>query len=200
MVLKLYGSAMSTSRVLTTMLEKELPYEFIRVDIAKGEQKSEDYKKLQPFGKVPVLDDDGFIMYESRAICKYLARKYPSGKQLIPESDSAAFGRFEQACSIEQSYFAAAAETVGIELYIKPCMKGLCEPDMARVAQAEQDFDTVLGVYDKILARQKYLAAAMKAGKWNDTFVKYPNVDRWFKELQMRESWVKASAEAGTTR
>jgi glutathione S-transferase len=74
MVLKLYGSAMSTSRVLTTILEKELPYEFIRVDISKGEQKSEDYKKLQPFGKVPVLDDDGFIMYESRAICKYLAR------------------------------------------------------------------------------------------------------------------------------
>jgi glutathione S-transferase len=74
MVLKLYGSAMSTSRVLITILEKELPYEFIRVDIFKGEQKSEDYKTLQPFGKVPVLDDSGFIMYESRAICKYLAR------------------------------------------------------------------------------------------------------------------------------
>lgn len=92
-------------------------------------------------------------------------------------------------------------------------MKGLGEPDMERVAQAEKDFDTVLGVYEEILARQKYLAgdgitladlfhlpngAAMKAGKWNETFVKYPNVDRWFKELQGRESWVKASAEAGT--
>jgi glutathione S-transferase len=74
MVLKLYGSAMSTFRVLTTILEKELPYELIRVNIAKGEQKSEDYNKLQLFGKVPVLEDDGFIMYESRAICKYLAR------------------------------------------------------------------------------------------------------------------------------
>lgn len=92
-------------------------------------------------------------------------------------------------------------------------MKGLGEPDMARVAQAEQDFDTVLGVYEKILAGQKYLVgdditlvdlfhlpngAAMKAGKWNDIFVKYPNVDRWFKKLQARESWVKASAEVGT--
>jgi glutathione S-transferase len=74
MVLKVYGSAMSTSRVLTTLLEKELPYEFIKVDIAKGEQYNEDYKKLQPFSKVPVLDDEGFIMYESRAICKYLDR------------------------------------------------------------------------------------------------------------------------------
>lgn len=37
MVLKVYGSAMATSRVLTTLIEKELPYEFIKVDISKGE-------------------------------------------------------------------------------------------------------------------------------------------------------------------
>lgn len=74
MVLKLYGSAMSTSRVLVTILEKELPYEFILVDISKGDHKSDEYKKMQPFGKVPALDDDGFWMFESRAICKYLDR------------------------------------------------------------------------------------------------------------------------------
>ena len=76
MVLKLYGSAMSTSRVLVTILEKQLPYELIFIDIAKGEQKSDEYMKLQPFGKVPVLEDDGFFMFESRAICKYLARYF----------------------------------------------------------------------------------------------------------------------------
>lgn len=74
MVLKVYGSAMSTARVLTTILEIGLPYELIKIDISKGEQNKGDYKKLHPFGKVPVLDDDGFIMYESRAICRYLAR------------------------------------------------------------------------------------------------------------------------------
>jgi glutathione S-transferase len=74
MVLKLYGSAMSTARVLVTILEKELPYEHILIDIAKGDQKTDEYKKLQPFGKVPVLEDDGLFLYESRAICKYLAR------------------------------------------------------------------------------------------------------------------------------
>ena len=74
MGLKLYGSAMATARVLVTILEKELPYEFVLVDISKGDQKSEDYLKLQPFGKVPALDDDGFVMFESRAICRYLAR------------------------------------------------------------------------------------------------------------------------------
>ncbi|KAJ5986620.1 hypothetical protein N7451_010985 [Penicillium sp. IBT 35674x] len=211
MVLKLYGSAMSTSRVLVTILEKELPYELILVDIAKGDQKTEDYKKLQPFGKVPVLDDDGFIMFESRAICKYLARKYPSGKKLVPEGDEA-YGRFEQACSIEQSYFAVAAETIGTELVIKP-MKGLGPPDKDRVTQAEQELDAVLAVYNNKLATQKYIAgdeltladlfhlpngAALMAGKWKGVFEKYPNVKSWFIELQGRETWAKAAAETGT--
>ena len=75
MVLKLYGSAMAFSRVLVTILEKDLPYEHVLVDIAKGDQKSEAYKNLQPFGKVPALEDDGFLIFESRAICKYLARQ-----------------------------------------------------------------------------------------------------------------------------
>ncbi|OMP82713.1 Glutathione S-transferase PARB [Diplodia seriata] len=202
---------MATARVLVTILEKELPYEFILIDIAKGDQKSEEYRKLQPFGKVPVLNDDGFVMFESRAICKYLDRKYPSVRKLIPEGDEA-YGRFEQACSVEQSYFAAAAETIGTELVIRP-MKGLGAPDEARVAQAEKDLDTVLAIYDEILAKQRYLAgdeltladlfhlpngAALKGGKWKEMFSKYPNADKWFTELQERNSWVKAAAEAGT--
>ncbi|CAG8971038.1 hypothetical protein HYALB_00005276 [Hymenoscyphus albidus] len=205
MVLKLYGSAMTTSRVLVTILEKELPYELVLVDIAKGEHKNEEYKKLQPFGKVPALDDNGFLMFESRAICKYLSRKYPSGKKLIPEDDEA-YGRFEQA------YFAAAAETIGTELFIKPA-KGLGPPDRARVAQAETDLDTVLSFYDKVLEKQKYIAgdeltladlfhlpngASLKAGKWKEAFAKYSNVDKWFKGLQERETWLKAAAETGT--
>ena len=46
-------------------------------------------------------------------------RKYKSGIKLIPEDDDKAYGLFEQACSVEQSYFAAASETIGTELVIK---------------------------------------------------------------------------------
>ncbi|KAF2273800.1 thioredoxin-like protein [Westerdykella ornata] len=212
MTLKLYGSAMSTSRVLVTILELNLPYELVLVDIAKGEQKSEDYRKLQPFGKVPALEDNGFFMFESRAICKYLAKKYASKKGLMPDADDRAYGRFEQACSVEQSYFGAAAETIGTEMIIKP-MKGLGAPDEGRVAEAESALETVLGVYDRILATQKYLCgdeisladlfhlpngAALMAGKWKETFQRYPNADRWFKGLQQRETWLRAAAESGT--
>lgn len=108
-------------------------------------------------------------------------RKYDSGKKLVPGGDDEAYARFEQACSIEQSYFAAAAETIGMELVIKQyvyrylpkgclyfsralsdCkslrMKGLGPPDEARVAQAESHLDTCLALYDGILAKQKYIA------------------------------------------
>ncbi|EHL01606.1 putative glutathione S-transferase GSTF2 [Glarea lozoyensis 74030] len=74
MVLTLYGSAMSTARVHVVLLELALEYKHIPIDISKGEQKHPSYMKMQPFGKVPVLDDDGLVIYESRAICRYLAR------------------------------------------------------------------------------------------------------------------------------
>lgn len=91
-------------------------------------------------------------------------------------------------------------------------IKNLGPPDLARVAQAEEDLDTVFAVYDKILAKHEYLtgdeltladlfhlpnAAALKAGGYKATFEKYPNVDRWFQGLQERETWTKAAAIAG---
>jgi len=91
-------------------------------------------------------------------------------------------------------------------------MKGLGPPDEARVAQAEVDLDTVFAVYDKILAKQKYLAGdeltladlfhlpnalALKLFGYKGIFEKYPNVDKWFKGLQERETWIEATALVG---
>lgn len=57
MVLKLYGSALSgsTRRVALVLKEKEVPYEFILVEMSKGEHKTPDYLKKQPFGQVPYI-------------------------------------------------------------------------------------------------------------------------------------------------
>jgi glutathione S-transferase len=100
MVLKLHGikGSTCTQRVLTALYEKEVPFELVTVDFAKGEHKSEKHMKMQPFGKVPALEDDGFILFESRAIAKYIAKKYESqGTPLLPaEGDLKAYGLFEQ--------------------------------------------------------------------------------------------------------
>jgi len=57
MVLKLYGSPISTCtiRVQAILYEKNIPFEFVTVDMAKGEHKSPEYLEKQPYGVVPYL-------------------------------------------------------------------------------------------------------------------------------------------------
>ena len=50
-------------------------FEYIHVDLTTGEQKTEEYLAINPVGKVPALDDDGFKLSESNAISRYLACK-----------------------------------------------------------------------------------------------------------------------------
>jgi len=53
-----------------------IPYDLIPVDLRAGEQHGEDFRAINPFGQVPVLDDDGVIIPDSNAILVYLATKY----------------------------------------------------------------------------------------------------------------------------
>ena len=72
--MKVYGfpGSTCTRKVLMTLHEKNCPYAFIPVDLGKGEHKQPEHLARQPFGVVPVLDHDGFVLYESRAIIRYL--------------------------------------------------------------------------------------------------------------------------------
>lgn len=62
----------------------ELDVEIIPVDLLKGEQRSPEFLKLNPVGKIPVLDDDGFVLSESRAIMAYLVNSKMPGSTLYP--------------------------------------------------------------------------------------------------------------------
>jgi glutathione S-transferase len=86
-----------------------LDYSLIDVDLINGEQKSESFLKLNPYGQVPVLDDDGYILYESVAILVYLAKKYDDGNWLPHDSEHAAL--VQQWLSISTSRIATGPAT-----------------------------------------------------------------------------------------
>lgn len=105
MPIKIHGPrSTSTKRVLLVLEEKQVPYEVITStgDTAEARQHP-DFLKLQPFAKVPVLEDDGVFIFESRAICKYIAKKYAAqGTKLIPdEGDLVGYGLFEQVSMLQ---------------------------------------------------------------------------------------------------
>lgn len=203
MVLKLYGFHLSTctQTVATVLHEKNVPFEFIPVDISKGEQKAPEYLAIQPFGQVPYIDDDGYILYESRAIARYIAAKYADqGTPLLPK-DPKAYGLSEQAASIEAFNFHPHASKAVAENVFKK-YRGLT-PDPAVYEAAISALDKHLDVYDTILAKQKYLAGdeitladifhvaygSYLPAAGSNVIESKPNVDRWFKEVSGRASW-----------
>jgi len=141
MAIKIHGHAVAplVRLVAGVCQEKEVPYELVNVEVYKGEHKTPAFREFQPFGQVPYIvsdninigqrqqigwritqDDDGFILYESRAICRYIAKKYASqGTPNLVPSDPKAEAIFEQAVSIEGSNFYPFALGIATEKIIK---------------------------------------------------------------------------------
>ena len=76
--MKLYGYALSghshRARLFASLVG--IPVEHVDVDLAAGEHKKPPFLAINPFGQVPVLDDDGVIVADSNAIMVYLAKKF----------------------------------------------------------------------------------------------------------------------------
>lgn len=79
MAIKLYDAVPSSNsdRVKIVLHEKALPYDRVTLDLGKKEQKRPEFLKLNPYGKVPVIDDGGKVLFESCIINEYLDETYP---------------------------------------------------------------------------------------------------------------------------
>src|SRR5690242_4569995 len=75
-------------RVRIAALEKGIPLELVEVDMGKGAHRGEAYRALNPYGRVPALEDDGFVLIESTAIPEYLEAKLPA-PPLVPAEPKA---------------------------------------------------------------------------------------------------------------
>ncbi|CAK5273603.1 unnamed protein product [Mycena citricolor] len=213
MVLKLYGSpraAGATHAVLVTLLEKQVPFENCALDLPNRAHLAPAHTARQPFKQFPVIEDDGgFVLYESRAICRYLEEKYAGqGTSLGPPVPGAgadalrARAVFEQAVSVETSNFHPHAHRIYAERISKR-RRGL-KPDECAVEEALQQLSATLDVYEEILGRTRYLAGdaftladlfhlsfggvLSLAGCDIMTSETRPNVTRWWQDIQSRPS------------
>ncbi|KAI5121724.1 hypothetical protein M0805_009017 [Coniferiporia weirii] len=212
MVLKLYGQPFSpcTQSVIVTLKELNVPYELVPVNVLIGEHKSADYlASKQPFGQIPVLvEEDGFKLYESRAIARYLIAKYGRDSGLIPTGDVKKIGLFEQAVSIESSNFNPSASAFAAEKIFNP-MFGV-KGDDDRAAKQGKTLEEKLKVYEIILSKQKYLAGDeltladllhLPHGAYITNYAGFtglkatPNVARWWADITSRPSWQAVAAE-----
>jgi GST-like protein len=155
--IKLYTAAAPNGRKVSIALEElGLPYEVISVDLAAGGQREESFLAMNPNNKIPVLDDDGQIVWESGAILFYLAEKYGG---LLPEDPRA---RME---AIQYAFF----QTGGIGPNLGRLGGELRKPEaehnreMMEILSAE--VDRLFGVLDRILADGRpYLAGEYSIG------------------------------------
>jgi len=205
---KIYGHPMSTCtrKVLTTLAEKGHRADLVLVDLMKGEHKQPEHLARQPFGVIPVFeDDDGFQLYESRAIIRYLDAKL-SGPSLTP-SDLKARARMEQWISVEQSNFSNNAMKIVMEAMFAP-MRG-ATPNQDAIKQGREGSAKALDVLDKALAGGEYLAGAfslaeiaympyleyMVAAGAGDLLTERPNVAAWWTRISERPSWQLATGK-----
>ena len=102
--MKLYYAPQTRAiRPLIMLEELAVPYEIVLIDFKGGEHKSVEYRKIHPHGQLPALQDGTLTMFESAAICAYLADKFPD-KRMAP-----ALGTIERGMYYQWMFYSMAA-------------------------------------------------------------------------------------------
>jgi len=184
-------------RVRMVALELGLDVDWKVVDFGKAENRSADYLALNPMGKVPTLEDDGLVLWESNAILLYLADRKPSA--LYP-TEPKARADVHRWLFWESAHFGKACIALTFERVVKPMMMKQ-PPEPVLVAAGEQDFARYAAILDQQLAGREYVTGAlsladfaiasmlMYRGPAQMVTSPFPNLERWFASMESRESW-----------
>jgi glutathione S-transferase len=134
--------------------EKDQPY---RIEALRPETtRSEDYRKLHPFGRVPVIDHGDYRLYETQAILRYVDALYP--EPLLQPKEPNAIGRMNQVIGINDWYlFPQVARVITFQRIVGPAILGIM-PDEAACAAAVPDFERCVGELNRLLGGQAFMA------------------------------------------
>ncbi len=137
-------------KVRVVLAEKDLEFERFHIDLRKGEQKTPEFLKLNPYGKVPVLIDDDVVVYDSTIIDEYLNDEYPI-PDLMP-ADSAGRARVRMLEDFADNSFLPPAGLALAEL-----SKPEAERDAEKLRRYQSELGRVLARLDVLLDGKDYL-------------------------------------------
>lgn len=201
-MIKLYTFPPSTNsrKVRIVLLEKGLEFERVNVDLTKREQKNPQYLKIHPFGQIPALDDEGFIIYDSTVINEYLEDEYPYPPLMPKDSEGRARARLLE--DLRDSHFNPYFVHI-----IHEMRKPEGERDAQRIDNARAEITKCFDRIEKELQGKEYLAgpftladvAFMSNIELLDRFnipvdaSKYPNTVAWIARLKARPSFAASA-------
>jgi glutathione S-transferase len=154
-MLKFYYHPRSTysRRVVIALAEKAVPHVGVVIDMGGREHRSPDYLSLNPYGRVPAIEEDGLTLYESAAILRYLDEAYPD-RPLLPVDprQRALADMHTRLCDIQ------FARYVGVIIFPKRFLPRE-RWDLDAMAAAKAEIEKHLAILEQQLMRQDYLVA-----------------------------------------
>jgi glutathione S-transferase len=209
-MMKLYFHPLSgnSRRVLLVATHLDVPLERVVVDLTKGEQREAPHLQRNPNGRVPVLDDDGFVLWESRAIMQYLAENTP-GQTLLPADPRgrAEVNRWMYWCA---AHMAPANTVLVLENFVKARLGQT--PDPAEIARGEKLVAQCAPVLDAHLAGRTWVAADRLtladfslassfalAGPARLPIAEFANLRAWLGRVQELDAWQRTTPQTPQT-
>jgi glutathione S-transferase len=205
MTMTLYEMHISPHARKVRLLASELGLKLdtVQVDPRTGETRSKEFLARNPNGRVPTLDDDGFVLYESPAIMKYLAAKRP--ERGLAGKDAKNQALIDQWICWWVGGPEAAIDALAWELYVKPNILKKGGNDPGIMADAHARLNRFLPVLDQELEGRHFVLGDLSVvdfliGPRLDTgpaFLKfdisgYKNINDWLERLCAKPYWATA--------
>jgi glutathione S-transferase len=200
--LHVFPSSPRAAKVIALVDHLKLDCEFRTIDLFKGEQQRPEFAALNPNQRMPVLEEDGFVLWESNAILQYLASKRPElGLWPTDARNQADVSRWS---NWESAHWTPACAIVAFERVVKK-LSGQGEPNPAEVARGEELIERFGSVLNGHLRGRQWLlgdtltiadftvgAPLMMAEAGNYPIADFTEIARWYRALGTLPAWKKA--------
>ena len=153
-MLKVYGrkNSINVQKVMWIVGELHLAYERLDIGGNFGQNDQDWYQAMNPMGKVPVLDDEGYVLGESHTIVRYLVRQYGEGAWY--PGDVKACGNVDKWMDWKIGFLQPVLHAAFWGLIRTP----EADRDMSAIRNSSVESAKLLGILDSHLQGQDYIA------------------------------------------